>query len=197
MEQVLLYLGYAGENNMRLGESLYTVKWALNFTKKIQQGLPIKLFEPDAYIQAMSACVNNLYTIKDANELFNLLKNCNSDVNVGYINPKNIKLNRDSIIPLLGNSKVEDYLVSFQMLKILNEKVWPQIVRCVLTHFQRESHTYVLYMPLHEVNINDSFKKSTIFTEETKRWLKFHFLGSVEKMELKKDAIILVINLLL
>lgn len=98
MEQVSLYLGYAGDNNMRLGESLYTVKCALNFTKKIQQGLPIKLFEPDAYIQAMSACVNKLYTIKDANELFNLLKNCNSEVNVGYINPKYIKLNRDSII---------------------------------------------------------------------------------------------------
>lgn len=59
MEQVRLYLGYAGDNNMRLGESLYTVKWALNFMKKIQQGLPIKLFEPDAYVSLCKKIIYN------------------------------------------------------------------------------------------------------------------------------------------
>lgn len=139
----------------------------------------------------MSACVKKLYTIKDANELFNLLKSCNSDVNVGYVNPKYI------IIPLLGNYKVEDYLVSFQMLNILNEKIWPKIVKCVLNSFEKKTHTFRIKMPLEKINIEDTFKKSTIFTEDTRKWLAFHLLGEINEMRIEKDAIILEINLAL
>ena len=52
-------------------------------------------------------------------------------------------------------------------------------------------------MPLEKINIEDTFKKSTIFTEDTRKWLAFHLLGEINEMRIEKDAIILVINLAL
>lgn len=182
-----IYLGFAGKENLRLGESLAMIDKFVFVIKQYMEPVPIEKLEKyisNPYI---------MYNIKDINMLINVFNYSTGTILVGGVTNTNRKSKLDI-------QKETDYIISLVSFKFFSEKVWPRVVENFIKNIQHNKNCFILRLnfPLDIIKKIYRYEKDMdyikLFTYEFSKWLGFHFIGNISKISDENENIIIYLD---
>lgn len=177
-----IYLGFAGKEKLRLGESLVLMKKMCDILRNLNISIDEeKLYEylSNAYFMYNMDSIGKLYSILQV--LLNI-KVCIFDTS-SYNNVKSSNL--------IEEEKYEDgdYCINLKLFSFLSERLWPAIINAFINSLSRNDNYFYFQMHISISQIielveceneEDALKD---FEKQLSAWLSFHKLGNIEKIE--------------
>lgn len=177
-----IYLGFAGREKLRLGESLVLMKKMCDILRNLNISIDEeKLYEylSNAYFMYNIDSIGKLYSILQV--LLNI-KVCIFDTS-SYNNVKSSNL--------IEEEKYEDgdYCINLKLFSFLSERLWPAIINAYIDSLSRINKYFYFRMRISISQIiefveceneEDALKD---FEKQLSAWLSFHKLGNIEKIE--------------
>lgn len=171
-----IYLGFAGKNNMRMGQSLVILNKFFDIIKQYRDFIPTEKLEEfisNPYI---------MYNIKNIDVLNNIFNYCTSSMLFAQTT-NNVK-------DKLDMQKEEEYIISFTTFNFLSEKVWPKVTQNFIKNMNKKDNSNNLILRLNiplsiirKLYVNEKdIDYIKLFTCEFSKWVQFHFLGNISKI---------------
>ena len=166
-----IYLGFAGKEKLRLGESLVLMKKMCD----ILRNLNISIDEDFMY---------NMDSIGKLYSILQVLLNINVCVfdTSSYNNVKSSNLIEEKY-------EDGDYCINLKLFSFLSERLWPAIINAYIDSLSRINKYFYFQMHISISQIielveceneEDALKD---FEKQLSAWLSFHKLGNIEKIE--------------
>lgn len=176
-----IYLGFAGKENLRLGESLALMKKIYD----ILRNLNISMDEEKLYKYLSNAYF--MYNIDSIGKLYSILQVL-LNINVCVFDTSSYNNVKSSN---LIEEKYEDgeYCINLKLFSFLSERLWPAIINAYIDSLSRINKYFYFQMHISISQIielveceneEDALKD---FEKQLSAWLSFHKLGNIEKIE--------------
>lgn len=180
-----IYLGFAGKENLRLGESLVLMKKMCDILRNLNISIDEeKLYEylSNAYFMYNMDSIGKLYSI------LQVLLNINVCVfeTSSYNNVKSSNLIEEKY-------EDDEYCINLKLFSFLSEKLWPAIINAYIDSLSRINKYFYFQMHISISQIielveceneEDALKD---FEKQLSDWLSFHKLGNIEGIEKLED----------
>lgn len=177
-----IYLGFAGKEKLRLGESLVLMKKMCD----ILRNLNISIDEEKLYKYLSNAYF--MYNIDSIGKLYSILQVL-LNVNVYVFDTSSYNNVKSS--NLIEEEKYEDgdYCINLKLFSFLSERLWPAIINAYIDSLSRINKYFYFRMRISISQIiefveceneEDALKD---FEKQLSAWLSFHKLGNIEKIE--------------
>lgn len=177
-----IYLGFAGKENLRLGESLVLMKKMCD----ILRSLNISMDEEKLYKYLSNAYF--MYNIDSIGKLYSILQFL-LNINVCVFDTSSYNNVKSS--NLIEEEKYEDgeYCINLKLFSFLSERLWPAIINAYIDSLSRINKCFYfrMHISISQItelveceNEEDALKD---FEKQLSAWLSFHKLGNIEKIE--------------
>lgn len=181
-----IYLGFAGKENLRLGESLGLMKKMCDILRKLN----ISIDEEKLYEYLSNAYF--MYNIDSIGKLYSILQFL-LNINVFVFDTSSYNNIKSS--NLIEEEKYEDdeYCINLKLFSFLSEKLWPAITKAYIDSLSRiDKYFYFqMHISISQIielveceNEEDALKD---FEKQLSDWLSFHKLGNIEGIEKLED----------
>ena len=177
-----IYLGFAGKEKLRLGESLVLMKKMCD----ILRNLNISIDEEKLYKYLSNAYF--MYNMDSIGKLYSILQVL-LNINVCVFDTSSYNNAKSS--NLIEEEKYEDgeYCINLKLFSFLSERLWPAIINAFINSLSRNDNYFYFQMHISISQIielveceneEDALKD---FEKQLSAWLSFHKLGNIEKIE--------------
>ena len=177
-----IYLGFAGKEKLRLGESLVLMKKMCD----ILRNLNISIDEEKLYKYLSNAYF--MYNMDSIGKLYSILQVL-LNINVCVFDTSSYNNVKSS--NLIEEEKYEDgdYCINLKLFSFLSERLWPAIINAYIDSLSRINKYFYFRMCISISQIiefveceneEDALK---YFEKQLSAWLSFHKLGNIEKIE--------------
>lgn len=176
-----IYLGFAGKENLRLGESLILIKKTFD----ILRPLVFSLNEEKLYGYLSNAYL--MYSL-DKIEKLNSILYLSLDRKFYILETSNYTSKRANLLAM-KNSVDGEYCINLKLFSFLSERLWPAIIKAFINSLSRNDNYFYFQMHISISQIielveceneEDALKD---FEKQLSAWLSFHKLGNIEKIE--------------
>lgn len=171
----MIYLGFKGRYNLRLGEILQLTFRYISAVEKTGNKIGYEL------LQDKLSNAYTMYCIENSTILAGIVNMCaisNCFCIGGY---SDIEF-RNKVIDNMDDGS---YIISFDMFNFLSEGLWPYFVKSFFKGLKMGKDAFIsrLTIPLTKVkkytNESDINKAKEKFCDELGKWLDFHLLGKI------------------
>lgn len=179
----MIYLGFNGKYNLRLGETLRFVNKYIFAIEKTGNKVKYELLE-DKLSNAYT-----MYKLENTTILAQIINVCS----VSNCYCMGACIDEEKRKKVLDSFLDDKYTISFEMLSFLSEGLWPYIVKSYLRELKKEKGTFIsrLTIPVNKVqkyaNTIDKNKAIKRFCDELNKWLDFHMIGKITGIKTAKS----------
>lgn len=186
-----IYLGFAGKENLRLGESLIFVKRSYDVISNQN-----KCINTDILYKYMSN-VYTMYNIQNINQLMAIVTLSTNVMICGFSTSE-----YNEVRKMLNKEDYDGNLVYLSTFKFFNEKVWPRIIESYMKELPYKNNSFILGIAMPFSLIQNLIRKETLdmsiasFISDMGKWLDFQLIGKFERIEYQKDKLFLKIEVM-
>lgn len=175
-----IYLGFAGKEKLRLGESLVLMKKMCD----ILRNLNISIDEEKLYKYLSNAYF--MYNIDSIGKLYSILQVL-PNINVCVFDTSSYNNVKSS--NLIEEYEDGDYCINLKLFSFFSERLWPAIINAYIDSLSRINKYFYFRMRISISQIielveceneEDALKD---FEKQLSAWLSFYKLGNIEKIE--------------
>ena len=176
-----IYLGFAGKENLRLGESLILIKKTFD----ILRPLIFSINEEKLYGYLSNAYL--MYSL-DKIEKLNSILYLSLDRKFYILETSNYTSKRANLLASKNNVDGE-YCINFKLFSFLSERFWPAITDAFINSLVRYDNYFYFEMQISKsqitklVECENEEEALKEFREQFNAWLSFHILGSIEEIK--------------
>lgn len=182
-----IYLGFAGKENLRLGESLDLIDEFVYVLKEYLDPLPIEK------LQEYMSNPYMMYSIKDINTLINLFNYTTGTILLGIGQTTDYRKSK------IEGQKEEEYIISFSTFKFFSEKIWNEILESFIKNIKQNKDSFILRLrfpfKVIEKLYNNECDYTKTFVDEFSKWIKFHFIGEISEIFNENQTLTISLNI--
>lgn len=186
-----IYLGFAGKENLRLGESLIFVKRIYDIISNQNECI-----NTDILYKYMSN-VYTMYNIQNINQLMAIVTLSTNVMICGFSTSE-----YNEVRKMLNKEDYDGNLVYLSTFKFFNEKVWPKIIESYMKELPFKNNSFILGITMPFSLIQNLVSKETLdmsiasFISDIGKWLNFQLIGKFERIEYQGDKLVLKIKVM-
>lgn len=186
-----IYLGFAGKENLRLGESLIFVKRSYDIISNQNECI-----NTDFLYKYMSN-VYTMYNIQNINQLMSIVTLSTKVMICGFSTSE-----YNEVRKMLNKEDYDRNLVYLSTFKFFNEKVWPRIIESYMKELPYKNNSFILVITMPFSLIQNLVSKETLdmsiasFISDMGKWLDFQLIGKFERIEYQGDKLVLKIKVM-
>lgn len=186
-----IYLGFAGKENIRLGESLFLVKRGYNIIRKQSDYINI-----DILYKYMSNAYT-MYGIQNINQLMAIVTLSTNVMVCGFCGSECNEIRKE-----LNKEDYNSNIIYLTTFKFFNERVWPKIIECYIKELSSKKDSFILGVNVNFSLIQNLVGRETLdmsianFISDMSKWLDFQLIGKFERIEYQKDKLVIKIEVI-